>query len=78
MALLPLLGCTWIIGLLFVFNSESAAVAWIFTIVNSLQVTIIVSRSERTCLACTYVVHSVGLASYSVIIGNYVWFTNHV
>ena len=43
LALLPLLGCTWIIGLLFVVNSESKALAWIFTIVNSLQVTIIIT-----------------------------------
>ena len=38
LALLPLLGCTWILGLLFLVNSESEALAWIFTIVNSMQV----------------------------------------
>lgn len=40
-ALLPLLGGTWIIGLLFVASSNSEALAWIFTILNSLQVRII-------------------------------------
>jgi len=38
MALLPLLGCTWIIGLLFLIDSDSEPLAWIFTILNSLQV----------------------------------------
>ena len=35
--LLPLLGCTWIIGMLFI-DSQSEVLAWIFAIVNSLQV----------------------------------------
>ena len=35
--LLPLLGCTWIIGMLFI-DSPSEVLAWIFAIVNSLQV----------------------------------------
>ncbi|XP_065915845.1 adhesion G protein-coupled receptor L4-like isoform X2 [Dysidea avara] len=35
--LLPLLGGTWLLGLLFVIDNESVALAWIFTIVNSLQ-----------------------------------------
>ena len=40
MALLPLLGVTWIMGLLFLIDDEQTSVplAWIFTIVNSLQV----------------------------------------
>jgi len=36
--LLPLLGGTWILGLLFLIDNDSVALAWIFTIVNSLQV----------------------------------------
>ncbi|XP_065910329.1 adhesion G protein-coupled receptor L3-like isoform X3 [Dysidea avara] len=35
--LLPLLGATWILGLLFLIDNDSLVVAWIFTIVNSLQ-----------------------------------------
>ena len=40
LALLPLLGITWILGLLFVIDDEQASVAtsWIFTLVNTLQV----------------------------------------
>ena len=37
-ALLPLLGGTWILGLFFVASSDSEVLAWIFTIMNSLQV----------------------------------------
>ncbi|XP_065895640.1 adhesion G protein-coupled receptor L4-like [Dysidea avara] len=37
LALLPLLGGTWILGLLFLFDSDSEPLAWIFTILNSLQ-----------------------------------------
>ncbi|XP_065898137.1 adhesion G protein-coupled receptor E5-like [Dysidea avara] len=37
MALLPLLGGTWILGLLFLIDSDSVALAWIFTMVNSMQ-----------------------------------------
>ncbi|XP_065910263.1 uncharacterized protein [Dysidea avara] len=36
--LVPLLGGTWILGLLFVIDNDSIVLAWIFTIVNSLQV----------------------------------------
>ena len=36
--LLPLLGVTWIIGILAV-NEDTKVFAWIFTIFNSLQVT---------------------------------------
>ena len=35
--LLPLLGITWVFGILAV-NQESSVFAWIFTILNSLQV----------------------------------------
>ena len=38
LALLPLLCGTWILGLLFLIDSESEAITWIFTIINSLQV----------------------------------------
>ena len=38
--LLPLLGTTWVFGLLAV-NQESSVFAWIFTILNSLQVTVV-------------------------------------
>ena len=38
LALLPLLCGTWILGLLFLIDGESEAIAWIFTIINSLQV----------------------------------------
>ncbi|XP_065913574.1 adhesion G protein-coupled receptor L4-like isoform X2 [Dysidea avara] len=37
LALLPLLGGTWILGMLFLVDSDSVVVAWIFTIVNSMQ-----------------------------------------
>ena len=37
MILLPLLGITWVFGILAV-NQESSVFAWIFTILNSLQV----------------------------------------
>lgn len=33
----PLLGCTWVIGLLAI-NEDTAVFAWAFTILNSLQV----------------------------------------
>ena len=35
--ILPVLGCTWVFGLLAV-NEDTVAFAWIFTILNSLQV----------------------------------------
>ena len=38
MILMPLLGISWILGLFFIIDSDSVAFAWIFTIVNSLQV----------------------------------------
>ena len=38
LALQPLLCGTWILGLLFLLDSDSEALAWIFTLVNSLQV----------------------------------------
>jgi len=38
--LLPILGCTWIIGILSV-NEDYIAFAWIFTILNSFQVRIV-------------------------------------
>lgn len=34
---LPILGCTWIIGLLAI-NEKTAVFTWIFTILNSFQV----------------------------------------
>ena len=40
--LLPLLGLTWIIGILAV-NNDTQAFAWIFAILNSLQVILILS-----------------------------------
>ena len=41
-ALLPLLGGTWILGLLFLIDDEQTSIvlAWVFTAVNSLQVSI--------------------------------------
>ena len=38
MVLMPLLGISWILGLFFIIDGDSVAFAWIFTIVNSLQV----------------------------------------
>jgi len=35
--LVPLLGCTWLFGLLSI-NEDTVVFAWIFTILNSLQV----------------------------------------
>jgi len=46
--LLPLLGLTWIIGILAV-NEKTQILAWIFSILNSLQV----------CLGCHYLKHSI-------------------
>ena len=40
--LLPLLGLTWIIGILAV-NNDTQVFAWIFAILNSLQVILILS-----------------------------------
>ena len=42
--LLPLLGITWIIGL-FAVNENTTVFAWIFTILNSLQVCSTVKNS---------------------------------
>ena len=39
--IMPILGCTWVIGL-FAINEDTEVFAWIFTILNSLQVHIIV------------------------------------
>ena len=38
LTLVPLMGGTWILGLFFVIDSESEALAWIFTLLNTLQV----------------------------------------
>ena len=47
--LLPLLGITWVFGLLAV-NQESSVFAWIFAIFNSLQVKQIANnKSKLTC-----------------------------
>jgi len=54
---MPLLGSTWIIGL-FVINEHTIAFAWIFTILNSLQV----------CKFCDAYVH-VSFIKYIIIIG---------
>jgi len=57
-ALLPLLGGTWILGLLFLINNDSVVLAWIFTIVNSLQVmymnTLISSCQIIWCFSVIY------------------------
>ena len=37
--LLPLLGITWVIGL-FAVNENTIVFAWLFTVINSLQVSI--------------------------------------
>ena len=36
----PILGCTWVFGLLAV-NKDAVVFAWIFTILNSLQVYVV-------------------------------------
>ena len=41
--ILPLLGCTWVFGLLAV-NEDTIAFAWIFTILNSLQVSQVTNK----------------------------------
>ena len=51
MILLPLLGITWVFGVLAV-NNDSIALAWIFTILNSLQVLLMIS-----VIATTIIVH---------------------
>ena len=38
---IPILGCTWVFGLLAV-NEDTVVFAWIFTILNSLQVHIMI------------------------------------
>ena len=50
LALLPLLCGTWILGLFFLIDSESEIVAWIFTIINSLQVSILMYEVCINCL----------------------------
>lgn len=50
LALLPLLCGTWILGLFFLIDSESELVAWIFTIINSLQVSILIYKVCINCL----------------------------
>ena len=40
-ALMPILGSTWIIGL-FAVNEHTEFFAWIFTILNSLQVCVMI------------------------------------
>ena len=45
--ILPVLGCTWVFGLLAI-NEDTVAFAWIFTILNSLQV------SCLNILSCFY------------------------
>lgn len=37
---LPLLGATWILGLVFLLDSTSVTIVWIFAVVNVLQVQI--------------------------------------
>ena len=41
LTLVPLMGATWILGLFFVIDSESEVLAWMFTVLNSLQVTFV-------------------------------------
>ena len=38
--IVPILGCTWVFGLLAI-NEDTVVFAWIFTILNSLQVCIL-------------------------------------
>ena len=50
--LLPLLGITWIIGILAV-NNDTQVFAWIFAILNSLQV-IMNKINYKYSFICTY------------------------
>ena len=61
MILLPLLGLTWLFGFLAV-NKESMVFAWIFTLLNSLQVCtlyiasyIICQCIVGLCVGCFYI-----------------------
>ena len=45
--LLPLLGATWIIGI-FAVNNETQVLAWIFAILNSLQVSNVILLTFTT------------------------------
>ena len=56
--LLPLIGATWIVGLVFMVNSKSNSIAWpvVFTIISSLQVSsdyehnsLLVSHTSNYC-----------------------------
>ena len=49
--LLPLLGLTWIIGILAV-NNDTQVFAWIFTILNSLQVNKLFLHVLQCVLIC--------------------------
>ena len=49
----PLLGMTWIIGI-FAVNNETQVFAWIFAILNSLQVNDICVLSIYNMHRCTY------------------------
>ena len=49
--LLPLLGVTWIIGILAV-NEDTEVFAWIFAILNSLQVTYYVAVYSTYIYCC--------------------------
>ena len=57
--LLPLLGMTWIFGMLAI-NNDTIAFAWIFTILNSLQVCNYILISLITILIATYVIDVIG------------------
>ena len=48
--LLPLLGLTWVFGL-FAVNENTAVFAWLFTILNSLQVYLVASFPGPPCYA---------------------------
>jgi len=51
--LLPLLGATWIIGILAV-NNDTQPFAWIFAILNSLQVNNIINTLIAHCIFFVY------------------------
>ena len=57
--LLPLLGMTWVFGMLAI-NNDTIVFAWIFTILNSLQVTNYVLISFIIILTATYVIDVIG------------------
>lgn len=62
--LLPLLGLTWVFGLLAV-NNKLTVFIWIFTVLNSLQVIVLSSQRKTTCRIVGGVAHKLDCCYYA-------------